>query len=388
MTHQRFRPQDARKQGNSVTHETSITRRQLLAFGAFGTLGVVASLCGSGPFIRGAHAATRSDPSSKPVFDALGEIRTLYTPELIDQILASGTRAISITLTDPKVAPDQALAALRRDLADYDQYLGKHPGHFILARKITDVDAAARDNKLAVFYNIQNSTPIGSDLDRVAALKALGLSSIQLTYNDRNLSGAGCFEVPDPGITPFGRELINRLAAERVLLDLSHAGMKTMADAIAASPRPVIISHTACKALRAHRRNTTDENMRAVAARGGVVGITQIRTFLTDAVKDNLEVYFDHIQHAVNVAGIEHVGIGSDRDHRIVPDTKEEIAILLQEEGSQVQPTDWPLYLEKLNGPRRMEVVRDGLQRRKFSPSDIEKIMGANLYRLYQEVVG
>ena len=373
-----------------MSGETSITRRQLLALGAFGTLGMAAaSIGGQSPFIRSAHAAMKAGPpTGPPVFDALGEIRTVYTPDLIDQILASGTRAISITLTDPKAEPDQVLAAFLNDLSEYNRYLAGHPDHFILAREVADVVKACRDNKLAVFYNLQNSTPIGSDLDRVALLKALGLTSIQLTYNHQNLAGAGCFENPDPGITPFGRELVHRLAAERVLLDLSHAGMKTMSDAIAASPRPVVISHTACKALRAHRRNTTDENMRAVAARGGVVGITQIRTFLTDAVKDNLEVYFDHIAHAVNVAGIEHIGIGSDRDHRVVPDTQEEIEILLKEEGSQVRATDWPLYLEKLNGPRRMEVVRDGLLRRKFSQSDVEKIMGANIYRLYQEVIG
>ena len=222
----------------------------------------------------------------------------------------------------------------------------------------------------------------------MALLKSLGLTSIQLTYNTLNYSGAGCSVAPDPGITPFGRELIARLAQERVLLDLSHAGMQTMAGAIAESRRPVIISHTACKALRPHRRNTTDENMRAVAAKGGVVGITQIRTFLTDAKRDNLEVYFEHIVHAVSVAGIEHVGIGSDRDHRVIPDTQEELKILLQEEGSQISPADWPLYLEQLNGPRRMEVVRAGLQRHGFAASDIDRIMGGNVYRLYKEVVG
>jgi membrane dipeptidase len=350
-------------------------------------LGAVAGALAAASAPRALWAAG-AQPASSPVFDALGEIRRVYTPALLDEILASGTRAISITLTDPKVGVDEALDLLLQDISLYNRYLKSHPDHFILARGVADVDRAARERKLAVFYNVQDSNPIARDLDRVAVLKALGLTSVQLTYNTQNYSGAGCFVEKDPGVTPFGRELIARLARENVLLDLSHAGMKTMADAVAEARRPMIISHTACKALRAHRRNTTDENMRAVAAKGGVVGVTQIRTFLTDAKRDNLEVYFEHIRHAVKVAGVEHVGIGSDRDHRVIPDTEEELRILLKEEGSQISPSDWPLYLEKLNGPRRMEVVRDGLARHKFSASDIDRIMGGNVYRLYKDVVG
>jgi membrane dipeptidase len=350
------------------------------------TLGVVASGLAAASAPRALWAAAA--PPGSPVFDALGEIRTVYTAALLDEIIGSGTRAISITLTDPKVGVDEALDLLLLDISAYNRYLKSLPSHFILARSVADVDRAARERKLAVFYNLQDSNPIARDLDRVAVLRGLGVTSVQLTYNTQNYSGAGCFVDPDPGLTAFGRELIARLEQERLLLDLSHAGMTTMAGAIAAARRPMIISHTACKALRPHRRNTTDENMRAVAAKGGVVGVTQIRTFLTDAKRDNLEVYFEHIRHAVKVAGVEHVGIGSDRDHRVIPDTEEELRILLKEEGSQISPADWPLYLEKLNGPRRMEIVRDGLYRHGFTASDIDRIMGGNVYRLYKDVVG
>lgn len=332
--------------------------------------------------------ASSSAPASPVVFDALGEIRTVYTPELVDRILASGTRAISITLTDPKAAEADAFDLLLKDLADYNLYFRGMPRHYLPATATSAIAEAVASNRLAVFYNLQDSSPVNGDLSRVALLRTLGITSIQLTYNHHNRAGSGCFENPDNGLTGFGRELVAEMARQRVLLDLSHAGMRTMAEAIAASARPVIISHTACKALRPHRRNTTDENMRAVAAGGGVVGITQIRTFLTDARRDNLDVYFDHIDHAVRVAGIEHVGIGSDRDHRVIPDTPEELAILLQEEGSQISPQDWPLYLEKLNGPHRMEVVRDELRKRRYSQSDIDRVMGGNVLRLYADVVG
>jgi membrane dipeptidase len=322
------------------------------------------------------------------VFDALGEIRTVYTADLVDRILDSGTRAISITLTDPKVDEANAFDLMLKDLADYNLYFRSLPGHYLPATSVAAIRQAVDSRRLAVFYNLQDSSPVNGDLSRVALLRQLGVTSIQLTYNHHNRAGSGCFEDPDNGLTAFGRDLVEEMAKQRVLVDLSHAGMRTMAEAIAASPRPVIVSHTACKALRAHRRNTTDENMRAVAARGGVVGITQIRTFLTDTRRDNLDVYFDHIDHAIKVAGIDHVGIGSDRDHRVIPDTEEELAILLKEEGSQISPQDWPLYLEKLNGPHRMDVIRDQLQKRRYSQSDIDKVMGGNVLRLYADVVG
>lgn len=367
---------------NAAVAEPLLARRRLLMLGA----GAVA--LGSLPWAAPTWAKTAPAATAPLIFDALGEIRTVYTPELVRQILESGTRAIAITLTDPKAEEADAFDLMLKDLADYNLYFRQHPELFQVARNVADIETARQANKLAVFYNLQNSTPVGRDLDRVALLKALGLTSIQLTYNTTNSSGSGCFENPDPGLTAFGRALIDKLAAQNLLLDLSHAGMKTMADAIAASPRPVIVSHTACKALRPHRRNTTDENLRAIADRGGVTGITQIRTFLTDAKENNLEAYFDHIVHAVKVAGTDHIGIGSDRDHRVIPDTAEELAILLKEEGSQISPQDWPLYLQGMNGPRRMETVRDGLKRRKFSQADIDKIMGANVQRLYQQVVG
>jgi membrane dipeptidase len=109
---------------------------------------------------------------------------------------------------------------------------------------------------------------------------------------------------------------------------------------------------------------------------------------MTTEKTNNLEVYFRHIDHAVKVAGIDHVAIGSDRDHRVIPTTEEEIKQLIKEEGANFIPDDWPLYLEKLNGPRRMEIIWDGLIKRGYKAADAEKVMGLNLYRLYRDVIG
>ena len=198
----------------------------------------------------------------------------------------------------------------------------------------------------------------------------------------------GCRAGEDTGLTDFGRALVERMNDVGMLVDLSHAGMRTMADAIEHSRVPCVISHTAVDSVYHHVRNTTEENLRALADRGGVVGICQLRPFLTSKKKDNLHAYFDHIDRAVQVAGLEAVAIGSDRDHRVIVMTPEYEAELRREEGSQVVASELPYFIDELNGPRRMEVVWDGLVRRGYSEDAVERIMGRNLYRLYAEVIG
>ena len=324
--------------------------------------------------------------SDRLVWDAMGELREEYDAALVRDILASGMDAISITLCDPKPEGAEALQLAIDSLLQHDRFLGKHPEFFIKATSVTDVDRARRERKLAVFYLYQNTVQFGNDLDRVDLFRRMGLRSCQLTYNTKNLSGVGCWE--EGGITAFGRELIARMNERRMLIDLSHANMQTMAETIAASKVPVIVSHTACMAVHSNRRNTTDENLRALAHRGGVVGICQMRPFLTTKKSDNLHAYFDHLMHAIRVAGIEHVAIGSDRDHRLITLTPEYLAELKREEGSQVVDNELPYFINELNGPRRMEVVWDGLLKRGLSAGDAERVMGLNVMRLYREVIG
>jgi membrane dipeptidase len=334
----------------------------------------------------GAVKRVRPQGPDRLVWDAMGELREEYDASLIRQMLASGMDAITITLCDPKPEGAEALELAVDSLLQYDRFLAAHREFFVRATSITDVDRAQREGKLAVFYLYQNTVQFGKDLDRVDLFHRMGLRSCQLTYNTRNLAGGGCWE--EGGLTPFGRELIVRMNERRMLIDLSHANMQTMAETVAASRSPVIVSHTACMAVYSNRRNTTDENMRSVANRGGLIGICQMRPFLTAKKRDNLHAYFDHLLHAIRVAGVEHVGIGSDRDHRVITLTPEYLAELKREEGSQVVDSDLPYFIDELNGPRRMEVVRDGLTRRGVSSADLDRVLGLNLRRLYQDVIG
>ena len=333
--------------------------------------------------------AAAARPKRRPLtFDAMGEVRFEYDAALVGQMRASGLDAITVTLCDPKTYEGEAYEEAVQAVLDHDSHIAAHPALFLKATRTGDIDLARSNGQIAIFYLFQNTTQFGRDLDNVDLFHKLGVRSAQITYNDQNWAGAGCKELGANGLTQFGHDLVTRMNERRMLIDLSHANMRTMADTIAASNAPVVISHTACMAVHSNVRSTTDENLRLLAAKGGVVGICQMRPFLTTKRDDALPEYFRHIDHAVKIAGAEHVAIGSDRDHRVVQMTDAYIAELKREEGSNFNDADWPLFINELNGPRRMEVVWEGVRKLGYPESVVEKIMGTNLRRIYQEVIG
>ena len=152
---------------------------------------------------------------------------------------------------------------------------------------------------------------LDGDLKRLALFQGLGLRICQPTYNRRNPMGDGCLETADGGLSRLGFEFVDEVNRLRVLLDLSHAGRKTIADGIAASKAPMAITHTGCRALVDLPRNTDDSSLRALADKGGVVGI-YFMPFLRSAGQPHALDLELHLEHAVNVCGEDHVGLGTD----------------------------------------------------------------------------
>jgi len=178
----------------------------------------------------------------------------------------------------------------------------------------------------------------------------------------------------------------------KMLVDLSHCGEATTLDGVAFSKAPVAINHAGCKAVYDHPRNKSDEALHALADKGGVIGIYQINPYLGPKERNRLDDYLSHVDHAVKVAGIDHVGIGSDREHRTIPDTPEERQKLI-EELSRLRPVTaatfrWPFFIAELNHPRRMETIAEGLKRGGYKAADIDKILGGNFYRLFRQTIG
>lgn len=345
----------------------------------------VAGAAGFGSYGSSALAA---NTRSALVFDAMGEIREVYDRALLGEMIDSGLNAITKTMCDPKTFEREALDAALEGIRSFDRWIDANPDQVLKATSIADADRALREKKIAVFYLIQNSTPFGKDLDMVDTFYSLGLRSVQITYNYQNWAGAGCKERTNAGLSEFGLELVQKLNEANMLVDCSHANMPTMADAIRASRVPIIVSHTGCMAVHENIRNTTDENLRLLAENGGVVGIDQIRPHITRLREGAVEHYYDHIEHAINVCGIDHVGIGSDRDHRYIDLTPEYLDELRREQGANLNEDDLPWFMTELNGPRRMETIWDGLKGRGLTDGQLEKIMGQNVRRVYSETIG
>lgn len=195
------------------------------------------------------------------------------------------------------------LAAFRAALAADDR--------FVLVATVGDADRAAASGRIGVVFDLEDCAPLEGDLDAVAEFHDLGVRTLAPTYNHRNAAGSGCLDADGDGLTRYGRDLVRELNAVGMVADGSHGGVRTGLDLCEESTLPVIYSHSCMRGLWDHPRNITDEQARACAETGGVIGITGVGIFLgpNDASVDAL---CRHIDYAVDLVGPEHVGVASD----------------------------------------------------------------------------
>ena len=247
---------------------------------------------------------------------------------------------------------------------------------------------------MGIILGFQNATPIENDLARLAVFHALGVRIIQLTFHERNLLGNGCYEPRDDGLSHFGVDAVRELNCLGILVDLSHCGNRTTLDAIEQSARPVACTHANARSYFDVPRNKTDEALKLMAARGGVVGATAIAGFLRTGWKSTLDDYVDAIDHLVEMLGIDHVAIGTDF-------TQDQPVSFWRYIGSQ-QGTKYPsvwtntarppavnqpgLYPRDLETPDKLPNLAAALLRRGYSPTDTAKLLGENWLRLFETV--
>ena len=255
-----------------------------------------------------------------------------------------------------------------------------------------DILTAKKDGKVGIIFGTQNASPIENDLDRLALFHALGMRVIQLTYHERNLLGNGCFERTDDGLSNFGVEAIREMNRLGILIDLSHVGDQTTVEAIACSEQPVAITHANARSFFDHRRSKTDDALKLLADKGGVVGAVGLVTFLRRGADSTLEDYVDAIDDLVERVGIDHVGIGVDF-------TQNQPESFWRYIGSQ-QGTKFPstfvdpavrfseckLYPQGFESPDKFPNMARALLERGCQPEEATKILGGNWLRLFREV--
>jgi len=269
--------------------------------------------------------------------------------------------------------------------------LTAHPDALQPVRTIVELRRAKATRRLGLILGFQDTNMLEGDPDRLELFANLGVRIIQLTYNARNQVGDGCLEPGNAGLSRFGRQVVERMNDLGILVDLSHCGQQTTADAIRQSGRPVAITHSGCSAVFAHPRSKRDEELQAMADRGGVIGI-YLMPFLNPEGPPHLEHVLQHIEHAVNVCGEDHVGIGSDNSitPTVADDTYRRILYAFADERARLgigAPREHEvLFVEELNDPCRMDILADALAARGHSTSRIEKILGANFLRLFHDV--
>ena len=304
----------------------------------------------------------------------------------------SGVTAINLTVNAVGNAPG-AFDNTILYIASIEHELTAHPDVFLKVLNPGHLAEAKASNRMGLIFGCQDTSMLEGDLKRLAVFYDLGVRICQPTYNRQNLMGDGCLEPADGGLSRLGHEFVAEMNRLHMLLDLSHAGPRTIADGIAASKVPMAITHTGCRALVDVPRNTYDKELKALADRGGVVGI-YFMPFLKASGQQHAQDLIRHLEHAVNICGEDHVGLGTDGTISAIElnaayaefqrkffESRTKAGIAAPGEAADVFN-----LIPELNDPRRFRSLADALSRQGWPSNRIEKILGANFARLFADV--
>ena len=374
------------------TSSSNPARRRVLKSLAGAALGIPCGQLRELPAVRGdARVNILREPfqlvERSLIIDMLAVLKLDFTPEAYanplteqeaEMFRSSGITGFhnSIGIGGPTAVED-ALSFL----AAWQGYAGRNADFFSLVGRVSDLDHARQHKKIAIIMGLQNSDQFRETQD-VKTFYQLGLRCAQLTYNSQNLIGSGSTDRVDGGVSDFGAQIIKSMNEVGMLVDVSHCGDRTTLDAIDLSPRPIAITHSNCRALNNHPRLKTDEAIKKLAAKGGVMGITGVRNFVRDKEPTTVEHMVDHIDHVVKLAGIEHVGIGSDSDLNGYDDMPAAQLKDLRASYKSTYAFRDKLDTDGFDHPRKIYDLTEALIHRGYSDADIQAILGGNFRRL------
>ncbi|NVM78234.1 membrane dipeptidase [Duganella sp. SG902] len=337
------------------------------------------------------------------IIDALGGIDNINLPvsrrENADSDFGIDARALADAKASGLTAFNMTIGYVFGDGDPYEKtvaevqawnaFIQRKPADLLLVRGAADIRRAHAEKRIGVILGFQNAAMMGNDARRVEVFAKGGVRVIQLTYNGPNQLGDGSMAPANKGLTPFGREVVAELNRHRILVDLSHSGEQICLDAAAASKAPIIISHTGCRAIADLPRNKTDKELRLVADKGGFVGI-YFMPFLAVGRQPMAADLITHIEHAINICGEDHVGIGTDGTVPQIDDMKIYMKGLEDEVrqrraagiSAPGERPDIVPFLPDLMGRDKFWKLADLLAKRGHSASRIEKILGTNFLRV------
>jgi len=367
---------------------TGLTRRGFLEASA-----LLAASCASGPRAPAAPPETAADLMRRaividgnlvlPVDD-----EAALPADVVRAIRASGLTAAKVTIGGPAGSYPQTIT----DLEAYTRGIARAADVYIQIKTVADLALAKRTGRVGIIYSFEAATMLEGKVERIAELGALGVRVMQLSYNTASPFAAGVLTPqPSSGLTALGREAVAQMNAHGVTLDLSHSDEPSSLAAIEASRRPALITHAGCAAVHAHPRNKSDAVLRALARRGGTVGIYELSFLSAGPAQQTLDDYVAHVAHALKICGEDHVGIGSDA--LLMPwDTTPEAMAEWDKEiaarkaaGIGAPGEGRPPYVVGLNRSDRVEVIASALLQRGYPARVTERVLGANFQRVFAQ---
>jgi membrane dipeptidase len=259
----------------------------------------------------------------------------------------------------------------------------------IKATTAGDIRRAKREGMHAGFVSTQNTLALGHDLEHINQYHELGMRMIQLTYNSVNVVAGGCTDRVDCGVTDFGVKVIARMNELGIIVDTGHCGRQTTLDACALSTTPVVASHTSAEGVHQHDRAKSDDELRAIAASGGYIGVYAVGMFLTDAPEASIEHMLDHIDYIARLVGPQYVGIGSDWPMQAPEWGVQRLSEYAMEIGFRAEHgVTAPKNLIGFDDYRDFPNITRGLVARGYADDEIRGILGENFLRVFAAVCG
>ena len=370
-----------------------ITRREFTK-----TLGGAAALITLSPVLSWASGEARVSAAAAKLYresfvldgNALAWVGSLLgKPDQADVtkvVRESGITAIKSTLGGAIGNFEDAV----NDIAAADQLMEKRGELFLKVRTHGDFERARKEPKLGVIYSFESANMLEDKIERVELFRQLGVRVMQLNYNRRTPFGVGCLDGETDGLTELGRQAISKMNEVGVALDLSHSNTQTTADGIATSTKPPLITHAGCRAVYMHPRNKEDRELKALADKGGVIGIYMLPYITASPRQPMLDDYMQHLEHALKICGEDHVGVGSDVPFfRVGESDVEEMKKANEKrkaDGIAAPGEDRPSYIPDLNTPRKMELIADALLKCGHKTGVVEKVMSLNFKRAFGEI--
>lgn len=308
-----------------------------------------------------------------------------------EKLAQSGATALNLTLAGASEDFAGAVAQIERARA----VIRGAPDRFLLARRAADVRRAKAEGKVAVVFNFQNGRPVEDSLHHLETFHELGLRSMQVTYNERNFIGDGCLEPANSGLSSFGRAVIREMNRLGLLVDLTHVGERSTLEAMSLSAKPCVFSHSNPRRRADNPRNISDEQVKACADQGGVVGVCGWGPICwTGGVRPpDVDEFVGHVEYLAELVGVDHVGVSTDsttsmRVAHIVEHATEVNAAYPTVTGAFVARFGTGLEFRYPVSAAHLPQVTARLLERGFTDADVAKVMGGNFLRVWEEVWG